>query len=334
MKKSFAMIWLFIFAMISCGLSEIPPEPVLAGNNQDFTIIVMPDTQGYVQYNSRKEIFRAQTNWIIEHQQQENIIFVIHLGDIIQSYSVPGTSEPEWEFAADCMNDLAEAGIPFGTVPGNHDYYSARDSAMYNQYFPLSGFEAMETFGGAFEENSSDNTWHSFRAGGISFLVFMLEFGSRDVVLEWAGNIIEDHPGFAAISATHGYLDYDDHQLGPSDYHSPVNGFGLTDGNSGTGMWDKHFSKHKDNFMVLSGHTGSSDDGAGYLESENDAGELVYQLMSNYQYFPTDNLGYLRIMDFSPRDRNVTIRTYSPHLDLSLTDSGNNFTIEDIRFFK
>jgi hypothetical protein len=56
-------------------------------------------------------------------------------------------------------------------------------------------------------------------------------------------------------------------------------------------------------------------------------GNLGNQILSNYQNMTNGGNGYLRIMEFRPSTDTISITTYSPYLNTSLTDSNNQFTI-------
>jgi len=87
-----------------------------------FSIIVLPDTQVYSE--SFPSIFNAQTQWIADNYDTWNIVYVAHVGDIVNNHY----STEEWGNASRAMRILEEAvserfpdGIPYGVVPGNHD---------------------------------------------------------------------------------------------------------------------------------------------------------------------------------------------------------------------
>ena len=50
-------------------------------NYENFTIIVLPDTQYYSE--SFPAVFDNQTQWIADNIEQMNIVFVTHLGDVV-----------------------------------------------------------------------------------------------------------------------------------------------------------------------------------------------------------------------------------------------------------
>src|SRR5690625_4380306 len=71
-----------------------------------FTLGVMPDTQFYSRYSTPdtgnlymdrygSEPYAAQAEWLVEHQNELNIPFTAHLGDVVDQSSIV----QEWEVA-------------------------------------------------------------------------------------------------------------------------------------------------------------------------------------------------------------------------------------------
>ena len=56
----------------------------LVTRNQPFSLVLLPDTQNYTReiYGATRDIFTAQTQWIVDHKDELNIAFVLHEGDI------------------------------------------------------------------------------------------------------------------------------------------------------------------------------------------------------------------------------------------------------------
>ena len=50
-----------------------------------FTVVLLPDTQKYTQQSPEDNRYSAQTSWIKSNAEAENIEFMIHLGDIVQT---------------------------------------------------------------------------------------------------------------------------------------------------------------------------------------------------------------------------------------------------------
>ena len=98
-------------------------------NLENFTIIVLPDTQYYSE--EYPWIFDNQTQWILENKESMNIVFVTHLGDIVDHW---WTTE-EFENANNSLSKL-DGNLAYGVLPGNHDgAESGGDFYNYNNYF-------------------------------------------------------------------------------------------------------------------------------------------------------------------------------------------------------
>jgi hypothetical protein len=59
-----------------------------AGESEPWVIAVLPDTQ--YSYYSSPSFFTAETQWIADNYQRENIAFVLHEGDIVDTPSDNG----------------------------------------------------------------------------------------------------------------------------------------------------------------------------------------------------------------------------------------------------
>ncbi len=107
---------------------------------EDFTIVEIPDTQHYVDDPSRTATFNQQTQWIVANEDDLNIAFVTHVGDITQNYD---TAEIEFVRADSAMDILDNAGIPNNIAPGNHDFSTpgAVTSNYFDEYFPPSRYD-------------------------------------------------------------------------------------------------------------------------------------------------------------------------------------------------
>jgi hypothetical protein len=73
------------------------------------TLAVLPDTQYYAQKYPRH--FEAQTKWIADHHKERNIVYALHLGDIVQ-HDAPR----EWDVAVHCMRML-DGKVPYVLTP-------------------------------------------------------------------------------------------------------------------------------------------------------------------------------------------------------------------------
>ena len=293
-----------------------------------FTLAILPDTQKYSQ--SYPQIFTSQTRWIAEHKEDLNIAFVLHEGDVTN-----GNVEYHWENAKASMSVL-DGVLPYAIVLGNHDMgpggdCTVRKSPLFNRYFPVSKYEQLSTFGGTFEPNLLDNSFHLFHAGETEWLVLALEYLPRDQVLEWANEIIATHVGRRVIFLTHSHVCSDNslhgdrsvHKWNPTDHQISNETGGV---NNGIDVWNKLLKKHSGTFLSFNGHF-TENGGSGLVSKEGDAGNQVIQMLANYQLMDNGGNGYLRIVECAPSKGIISVSTYSPFLDEYLTDSRNQFTL-------
>ena len=163
-----------------------------------FTIIVLPDTQFYSE--SYPEVFDNQTQWIVNNIESMNIVFVTHLGDVVDNWDVM----EQWENANRSMSKL-DGNVPWGILPGNHDGVGS-DQTNFEKYFRLDRFSNESWYGGAYQNNSK-NSYQLFSAGGDDYLIFHLQYKPSIETLLWASAVVDSYPTRRVIISTHYYLD-------------------------------------------------------------------------------------------------------------------------------
>ena len=275
-------------------------------NASDFTVIVLPDTQYYSQ--KYPDIFAAQTQWIVDNKDKLNIVFVSHLGDIVQNND---RYEAEWQVADVAMSMLDDV-VPYGVLPGNHDLQVGGAANFYEQYFPASRFEHQSWWGGSFDNNHYN--YQLFSAGGDDYVFLHMQYCPTHEAMAWANAVLAEWPTRKAIVSTHGYLWTDASYL--RNCQTKSNG-----DINGAQMWNQLVKKNSNVFMVLAGHV------PGVARRDSLEGRVIYQLLSDYQNFPQGGSGYLRIMTFEPQKDNIRVKSYSPYLDRYLTDKDNQFDL-------
>jgi hypothetical protein len=301
-----------------------------------FTLAVLPDTQNY-SYRY-PDVYTSQTRWLKENAQKYRIPFVCHEGDIVQFNDVV-----EWERAVVSHKEL-DGNLPYGLNVGNHDFNwtwvngkrgkMVRDTCRIDQFFPPSKYDKESWWGGCFE-NRNHNSYQYFEGpGGLKFLVLNIEFAPRDIALDWGTTVIEKHPDHRVIVITHAYMDNDDTRLGEGDKGVKLY---FPDDNDGDSMWEKFVRKHKNIFLVMSGHVcrdsrnnwkfDTSYTETGLLTSKGDHGNEVHQILADYQSRPNGGDGFLRLMRFTPENNEIEVKTYSPFKDEWLIASHNQFTL-------
>jgi hypothetical protein len=255
-----------------------------------FVIAALPDTQYYSL--SFPDTFTNQTQWIVDHRQARNIVFVTHLGDITET-----ASPQEFANATAAMYRL-DGAVRWGTCPGNHDI-GGDPYAQYLTHFGPAHFAGQGWYGGDWGASSCQY----FEGGGRTFLALHLEYHPPQPALSWAQGVLAAHSALPTIVVTHDSLG----QGGRGAY--------------GDGLWEDLIRINPQVFMVLNGHTA----GEFHQVSTNEAGQAVFELLSDYQFYPDGGEGYLRLMEFDEDAGRIRIRTYSPLLDLYETDTDSQF---------
>ncbi|MBN2580618.1 MAG: metallophosphoesterase [Pirellulales bacterium] len=311
---------------IASSVLAAPPS-IQSGS---WTLAILPDTQIYSE--SYPAIYNAQTQFLVNNKTALNLAYVLHEGDITDN-----NNTTEWARASSAMQYLDNAGISYSLCPGNHDLGSNSDNrtSLMSNYFPVSRLAARtETFGGVYpgEPTSPHNSYSMFSAGGTDWLVLSLEFGPRDQIVAWADSVLKQYPDRQAMILTHAYLysdntRYDYATYGLSQQSTPYKyGIaGLPGGvNDGQEMWDQ--LKDNPNLQfVFCGHV--LNDGTGYLASTAEQGNVVHQILANYQFLTSGGNGYMRLLEFLPDGQTVHVRTYSPYLDSSWTTPDQDFVL-------
>jgi Calcineurin-like phosphoesterase/TAT (twin-arginine translocation) pathway signal sequence len=292
------------------------PGPPPLPENGAFSVVVLPDTQGYSM--SYPESYVAQTKWIVDHKADRNIACVLHLGDITNN-----NTPDQWQNAVRAMN-LLDGQVPYFMTLGNHDYgdngHCKDRTTLFHEYFPREKYSGLPEFGGSYDREPErfDNSYHFFSAGGREFIVLSLEFGPRNDVVRWANEVVQQHPDRSAILITHAFIYYDDTRYDWAQYgadqlwnpHSyPVAKATDDDVNDGQQLWDKLVSRHDNFVMTLNGHVCA--DGIGRVVTQLPSGEELPQLLVNYQVKPRGGDGWLRVLEFKADGKTVNAYDYS-----------------------
>ena len=278
----------------------------------DFSVIILPDTQFYSQNSGGNltAIFNAQTQWIVNNRIARNIAFVSHMGDITQNGD-NGGNPVEWNNANAALSLLEDPattglpqGMPFGVLPGNHDFLPGGQNAaavFYNQYFGVSRFTGRDYYGGHYGSNNNNN-YQLFSAGGMDFIVVNLAYRSvaDPAILDWADGLLKTYPDRRAIVNSHWIIGTGD----PASF-----------GGQGQAIYDRL----KDNvnfFLMNSGHV----HGEG-KRSDTYQGRTVHTILTDYQSAANGGNGFLRILTFSPTNDTIHVESYSPTLGRAVNSS-------------
>lgn len=297
------------------------------GSSETFTIAVIPDTQYYSEesHGADGSIFEQQIKWIIDNRDKENIVFVAHLGDVVNNGD---KNEKEWQIAAKAMYQLEKPlpgfpeGIPYGIAVGNHDQAKSQfplsgGTYYYNKYFGKNRFSSRSYYGGSYGDNN-DSHYALFSANGHDFIVIFVEYDSFNEdqynMNQWASELLTRYKDREAIIVSHFIIGLN---------KTPGNNLdrGAEFGKQGRELYEtlKH---HPNVSLMLCGHVG--DHGEGF---RHDAykGNTIKTLLSDYQSRPRGGNGLLRLMTFDPKNDLVKVRTYSTLHNTFETDGDSQF---------
>ena len=290
------------------------PLPFAPGS---ITMVLIPDTQHYVENDTDTEIFKCMMQWIKDNASKRNIQIMLHVGDITNN-----NTDEQWVRAKESISIL-DGFVPYGLAVGNHDAYTA---TKFNNYFSISdNYKNEEIYGGSFESGRLENSYYKFTAdNGRKILILIIEFEKRQAVLDWANPIIAANRDYEVIIVTHEIMD----ELTRIQTGEPLRSlpgasgtpqaYGFTDCHCGQELWDELTCLHKNIIMTLNGHYLDRDGdgiGTGHRVDEGVNGNQVFQTLFNAQYIPNGGDGWLRLIEFQP-DGTIQEKSFSPYLNL------------------
>jgi len=308
------------------------PLPMLDGS---WTLAVIPDSQSYMRFTSLQPIFTQQIQWLVGQQADRNIQFLLHEGDIVfynNTNNPPNgdqTGTQQWAHAKSGM-DLLNGVIPYAMATGNHDYGTTNAQNRNTQFVspqffgPGSTYALQATVGGFYDAPRTDNSYHTFTAGGVDYLVLAPEWSPRDSTVAWLNDVVEAHPDHRAIMVVHSYMN-DNNQRRANSLGDVGTGSDPDGANDGEDLWQKLVKQHANFDLVFSGHRLGT--GVGYRHDAGDHGNKVHQMLFNTQHIGDGGDGWLRLVEFHPGHRSAQVKTYSPYLDTWRTDYENQFTV-------
>jgi hypothetical protein len=274
-----------------CGSILLLP---IAAQSAEFSIVLIPDTQMYVE--EHPEVFEAQIDWIVANEVAENIIYVAHLGDLKDDASCDnktvnlgtGGGRSEWQIVDQALAELDTADIAYGVVPGNHDFDQvAGDCPNFTTERPLGTFNSLlgpTRFAGTPHYgdpsvptngnrviNSNEDNFTLFESSGVKFIAINLAYHeganavNDDPEIVWANNLLSTYSDRLGIITSHYFMDENPgNSLGPY-------GQEVYDGLSG----------NPNMFMMLSAHRFGE---AWLVETTGRGGmQPVQVLLSDYQ---------------------------------------------------
>ena len=330
------------------GEPVIPVYPTLQEEGA-FSMIMVPDPQSYTKFGANQPLFDLQTAWIAQNIDRLNIKAALFTGDMVEHngkqislplpnpYNGDQTGRQQWEAVSRALSRL-DNRLPYVVAQGNHDigHITATDRHSLAPEFirpernikfekclvsTCPNWEGVHTM-----ENSAyefiDKAW-----GKI--LVITFEFAPRDEAIEWAKQLTEseEYKEHKVIILTHSWLDTAGNRIAKE-------GYTLSPCNWAEAVWQKLVYPSKNICLVLCGHTGAAPkiDGdvaktnfkptSSYRVDKAADGRNIPQMMFNSQQGDGDWNGnggdcWLRILEFKPDGKTISVRTFSPMFALS-----------------
>lgn len=254
----------------------------------DYSMVLVGDTQIITFFYS--DDLHNVYDWIIDNKESKKIAYVMGLGDITDR-----NSEREWLIAYEQISRL-NGVVPYSLVRGNHDgadnFEKMFNTAPYNT-----------SYQGSYDHTTL-NTCRRINVGKRKYLIFALDIGPSDEVLQWADKIITNHPDHNVIITTHIYLGSNGVQIagGATKYG------GVNDPDA---MWDKLIKKHHNISLVICGHSPSQK--IVVSERVGDKGNVVTEMLVDHQSidYSFKGVGIVATLHFKNGSNKVIVETYS-----------------------
>lgn len=285
--------------------------------DDDFSVVVLPDTQYYTtgptsaRPDRATHFFADQTRWIMANLDTYRIAAVIHNGDIVDNGSIAA----QWRVADGAMSLLeAESpalpdGLPYGVAVGNHDQSpngSTSDTTLFNANFGVARFAGRAYYGGHYGD-TNDESWFTFTAGGLEFVVVSVQYDTTQdgAVMDWANRVFDSHPEAFGIFNSH-YILTSGGEFGPQ----------------GAAIY-RALADTESVQLMTCGHIAAES----RRTDTSPSGHTIHSMLADYQGRAEGGGGFLRIWEFSPANDELTVRSYSPSHDRWETDAGSEFTL-------
>lgn len=334
-KKHLFLLFLLLGIGQVLSAQIYPVRPQLS-DKKSFSMVLIPDPQSYVKFDANQPLFDLQTAWIANSLESLNIKGVMCTGDLVEQNEIRipdgvngnQTSEEQWQAASRSFERL-DNKVSYVVCTGNHDYgYEKAENRLCHlpDYFPAErnscwkkslvsvglNYKGIPTLENAAYEFETD-TW-----GKI--LIVSLEFAPRDEAIAWARNLTEQkkYKDHKVILLTHSYMS-------PQAVRHIKEDYLISPANYGQAIWDKLVYPSQNICMVVCGHECEIVDYEGqvsFRSDKNQRGKQVAQMMFNAQtadgqWFGNGGDCWLRLLEFMPDGKTISVRTFSPLFALS-----------------
>ena len=352
--KRFFLLFTALFCLNSVWAQSPKAEPIIPvyptlQSEGSFSMIMVPEPQSYTKFAANQPLFDLQTAWIAQNIKRLNIKAALFTGDMVEqngkitSKPLPNphngdqTGRQQWEAVSRALSRL-DNRLPYVVAQGNHDigHITATDRhTIAPEYiYPERNIKfedcLVSTCANFEGVHTMENSAYEFRTETWgNLLVITFEFAPRDEVLAWAKQLIEsnEYKNHKVIIITHSWLDTAGNRIANE-------GYTVRPWNVPENIWKKLVYESKNISLILCGHTGDAPKIAENVANTNYKptssiridkaadGRDIPQMMFNSQQGDGDWNGnggdcWLRILEFKPDGKTISVRTFSPLFALS-----------------
>jgi hypothetical protein len=259
---------------------------VVAATDENFSIILFPDTQ-YMVKSPNEKMWETMPQWVKDNRAKENIKAVIGLGDVTDTYPA---NPIEYSEALKGWNIIKSSDLIYMPTRGNN---GDRDS-KWNDYFGPKYFAGKTWFGG-YHDSTTSCYYVKFVEGSKKYLVLAVGFDPNPAQIAWAQDVLNANNDSKVIVVAHSYLEAKQQRV-------------LT--GEGTELWEDLIQKNKNIFLVVCGHRYDSSPSTSYFLKD----KRVNELRADYQDIGNGS-GYMVNLTFQPSNYIIQTTAFSAYLN-------------------
>ena len=179
-----------------------------AASAEDFTIVVVPDTQTYAADPALTPVLGRMVDHILANKDAQNIDLVLHVGDLVDAGSqdlATATTATQWQRFNSEWKRL-DGQVAYAIVRGNHD-----NTAEFAQHYGEAHFGQLDGGGQPLfphylathqGEGGDASAWVA-NLGGNDALVLGISCSPTNAEIAWAQGLLDTHPDLPAIVLSH-----------------------------------------------------------------------------------------------------------------------------------
>ena len=298
-----------------------------------FSIIVFGDPQSYSKFDFNQAVFELMTSWAAVQKNNLNVMTVLCTGDLVEQNGILDStagkrykrcngntpSDLQWESVSHAFKRL-DGVYPYVLCTGNHDYgieASENRNSRFPEIFNISrnnaqwGKHLVRTAPNAFGVNTLENAAYEFSDKNWGkILILSLEFSPRDEIIEWAKKLCSEErfADYKVFVLTHSILNKNGSIRDRDSYPAAKN--------TGKDLVDRLLAQCPNIKFAVCGHTGDSKTMSAFHTAKKADGKNLPIMMFNPQaisgWYGNGGDGWLRILEFKPDGKTISVRTYSP----------------------